>query len=230
MSDNLTEAFGRIWIFQGLAVEELGELAALARARSYRARETIVEKGEPARHLYVLLRGRAKAVTRGADGSDTALNVMGPGQVFGEIAILDGQPRSATVTTLEPCDMAVLDVDAFRSFLATHPSVAVKLLAVLAGRVRDLTTRLEDRTSLEVPARLAKQLLWLAQHHGVASGAGAQIELRLSQQDLGDLIGATRESVNKSISEWTRAGMLRQGRDRLEIFDLAALREIAGAG
>jgi CRP-like cAMP-binding protein len=226
----LTDALARVWIFQGLAAEELSHLAAAARTRVYKPRETIVEKGDAARQLYVLLRGRAKVVTRGADGSDTGLNVMGPGEVFGEIGILDGQPRSATVSTLEECEMAVLDVEAFRDFLAAHPSVGIKLLAVLAGRVRDLTTRLEDRAFLEVPARLAKQLLWLAENHGERSGSGAHIELRLSQQELGDLIGATRESVNKYLSEWTRNGVLRQARERMEIFDLEALRAIAAAG
>jgi CRP-like cAMP-binding protein len=76
---------------------------------------------------------------------------------------------------------------------------------------------------------LAKQLLWLAENHGERTAAGAQIELRLSQQELGDLIGATRESVNKYLSEWTRSGVLKQGRDRLEIFDLDALRSVASA-
>jgi CRP-like cAMP-binding protein len=226
----LTDALTRVWIFEGLAPEELSRLAALARTRIYKPRETIVEKGDPARELYVLLRGRAKVVTRGADGSDTGLNVMGPGEVFGEIAIFDGRPRSATVSTLEECEMAVLDIDAFQDFLAAHASIGIKLLVVLARRVRDLTTRLEDRTFLEVPARLAKQLLWLAEKHGERSGAGAHIELRLSQQELGDLIGATRESVNKYLSEWTRSGVLRQQRDRMEIFDLEALRSIANAG
>jgi CRP/FNR family transcriptional regulator, cyclic AMP receptor protein len=224
---SLADVLGQVWIFEGLVHDELYELAALARTRVYKPRETIVEKGDAARQLYVLLRGRAKVATRGADGSDTGLNVMGPGEVFGEIGILDGQPRSATVTTLEECEMAVLDMDAFRTFLAGHPSIGIKLLAVLARRVRDLTTRLEDRTFLEVPARLAKQLLWLAEHHGAPSGSGVQIELRLSQQELGDLIGATRESVNKYLSEWTRNKLLRQARDRVEIFDLQALRAIA---
>jgi CRP-like cAMP-binding protein len=100
---------------------------------------------------------------------------------------------------------------------------------VLAGRVRELTTRLEDRVFLDVPARLAKQLLWLAENHGERTAAGAQIEVRLSQQELGDLIGATRESVNKYINEWTRSGVLKQDRDGLQIFDLGALRSVAGA-
>jgi len=228
VSAALTAALGRIWIFEGLAAEELARLAALARTRVYKAREAIVEKGDPPRELFVLLSGRAKVLTRGSEGADAALNVMGPGQVFGEVAILDGQPRSATVVALEECEIAAIDVQAFRDFLAASP-VALKLLGVLAGRVRELTTRLEDRVFLDVPARLAKQLLWLAENHGARTAAGAQIELRLSQQELGDLIGATRESVNKYISEWTRSGVLKQGRDRLEIFDLDALRSVAGA-
>ena len=228
MSSALTDALGRIWIFEGLAGEERARLAALARTRVYKARETIVEKGDAPRELFVLLSGRAKVLTRGVEGADAALNVMGPGQVFGEVAILDGQPRSATVVALEECEIAVLEVPVFRDFLSGSPEVALKLLGVLAGRVRELTTRLEDRVFLDVPARLAKQLLWLAEHHGARTAAGAQIELRLSQQELGDLIGATRESVNKYINEWTRNGMLKQRRDRLEIFDLDALRGVAG--
>jgi CRP-like cAMP-binding protein len=223
---SLVDALARAWVFESLGPAELAQLAALVHRRVYKARETIVEKGEAARQLYVLLRGRAKVATRGADGTDTGLNVLGPGEMFGEIGMLDGQPRSATVTTLEECELAVLEAEAFRGFLAAHPPVAAKLLGVLAARVRELSSRLEDRASLEVPARLAKQLLWLAENHGEVVGSGACIALRLSQQELGDLVGATRESVNKQLSEWTRLGVLRQGRDQIEIFDLQALRAI----
>jgi len=93
--------------------------------------------------------------------------------------------------------------------------------------VRELTTRIEDRAFLDVSARLAKELLRLAKNHGSGNGSAARIELRLSQQELGDLIGATRESVNKQLREWTRAGILRQERDRIEILDLVALTSAA---
>jgi CRP-like cAMP-binding protein len=198
----------------------------LARIRLYKPRETS-SKGDPPRAVRIAARPR-EVLTRGAEGSDAALNVMGPGQVFGEVALLDGQPRSASVIALEECEAAVVDIQSFRDFLIGSPSVALELLGVLAGRVRDLTTRLEDRAFLDVPARLAKQLLWLAQNHGERTAAGAQIEVRLSQQELGDLIGATRESVNKHLSEWTRSGVLKQGRDRIELLDLEALRAVAG--
>lgn len=197
MADALTESLSRVWIFGGLAEDELARLSDLARIKAYKARETIVEKGDEANEFFVLLRGRAKVSTQGSDGADAAINVMGPGEVFGEVAILDGRPRSATVTTLEECELAVVDKRAFHDLLASSPPIAVKLLAVLAGRIRDLTTRLEDRAFLDVPARLAKQLLWLATNHGTESGSRVRIELKLSQQEFGDFIGATRESVNK---------------------------------
>lgn len=227
MRSALTDALSRVWIFQGLSEEELERISRLARAKAYNARQTIVEKGEPADEFFVLLRGRAKVMSRGAGGSHAAINVMGAGEVFGEVGILDGQPRSATVTTLEPCEMAMVDKRAFNELLASSPSIAGKLLAVLARRIRELTVRIEDRAFLDVPSRLAKQLLWLASNHGTVNGTGIRIALGLSQQELGDLTGATRESVNKHISDWTRMGILKQQRDRLEIFDVDALRAIA---
>jgi CRP/FNR family transcriptional regulator, cyclic AMP receptor protein len=225
----LTDALSRVWIFQGLSEEELAHLSRLAQTKVYKPRETIVEKGDAATEFFVLLRGRAKVGTPGADGSHAAINVMGPGEVFGEVAILDGRPRSATVTTLEECEMAIVDKAAFNDLLAASPTIAVKLLNVLAGRVRELTIRIEDRAFLDMPARLAKQLLWLARNHGVEDGSAVRIDLRLSQQELGELIGATRESVNKQVREWTRSGILKQERDRIEIFDLEVLGAIAGS-
>ena len=142
MRSALTDALARVWIFQGLSREELAHLSGLAQTKIYKPRETIVEKGDSTTEFFVLLRGRAKVGAPGADGSHAAINVMGPGEVFGEIAILDGQPRSATVTTLEECEMAVVNKAAFNDLLTASPSIAVKLLNVLAGRVRELTTRI----------------------------------------------------------------------------------------
>ena len=107
MADALIDSLSKIWLFNGLAQDDLVQLSQLAKTRVYKARETIVSKGDPAGEFYVLLRGRAKVTAQGKEGADTAINVMGPGEVFGEVGILDGQPRSATVTTLEECEMAV---------------------------------------------------------------------------------------------------------------------------
>ncbi|MEO8164413.1 MAG: Crp/Fnr family transcriptional regulator [Betaproteobacteria bacterium] len=227
MPNTLIESLARVWLFDALAKDDLLRLSQLARIRVYGAREVIVNKGDPANEFFVLLRGRAKVTAQGAEGSDTAINVMGPGEGFGEIGVLDGQPRSATVTTLEECEMAVVDKRAFDGLLASSPPVAIRLLAVLAGRIRELTIRVEDRAFLEVPARLAKQLLWLAGNHGKQGEAGIRIELKLSQQELGDFIGATRESVNKSLRDWSRSGFIMHERDYIDILDADALRAIA---
>ena len=227
MANALINSLSKIWLFNALAKDDLLRLSHLAKTRVYKARETIVTKGDPANEFYVLLRGRAKVTAQGKEGADTAINVMGPGEVFGEVGILDGQPRSATVTTLEECEMAVVDKRAFHGLLASSPPVAIRLLAVLAGRIRELTIRVEDRAFLDVPARLAKQLLWLAGNHGTETNSGVRIELKLSQQELGDFIGATRESVNKNLRDWARSGFIKQERDCLEILDPDALRSIA---
>ncbi len=227
MADALIDCLAGVWLFNALTRDDLLSLSQLAKTRVYKPRETIVSKGEPATEFFVLLRGRAKVTAHGADGADTVINMMGPGEVFGEIGILDGQARSATVITLEECQMAVVDKRAFHGLLKSSPSVAIRLLAVLAGRIRELTTRVEDRTFLDVPARLAKQLLWLAGNHGTGSAARVRIELKLSQQELGDFIGATRESVNKNLRDWSRSGFIKHERDYLEILDLDALRSIS---
>ena len=226
---SLTSTLSQVWLFEGLRSEELQHIAQLADIRVYQARKIVVAKGDQASEFFVLLRGRAIVTTRGSDGSETAFNVMGPGEVFGEVAILDGQPRSASVTTLERCEMAVIDKHSFHALLAVSPSIAANLLAVLARRMRELTNRMEDRTFLDVSGRLAKQLLWLAAHHGVQCGNHVRIQIKLSQQELGDLIGATRESVNKQLRAWTRNGVVKQERGCIEIADLESLHAACGA-
>jgi len=225
---SLRDILARSWVFEGLTREELDRVGALAQQRVYAPKTNIVVKGEPAAEFFMLLRGRAKVTTSGAEGADTAMNVMGPGEVFGEIAILDGQPRSASVTAIDECELAVVDKHAFDNLLASSPSIALKLLGVLAGRMRELTTRLEDRSFLDVPTRLAKQLVWLANRYGTRQGSAVRIDLGLTQQELGELVGAARTSVSKYLQEWARKGVLTHQRDHLDILDLAALRQIAG--
>jgi CRP/FNR family transcriptional regulator, cyclic AMP receptor protein len=223
----LGDTLARSWIFEGLTQVELDRVRALAQQRVYAPRTDIVVKGAPASEFFILLRGRAKVTTSDGEGADAVMNVMGPGEVFGEIAILDGQPRSATVTALDECELALVEKLAFQDLLTSSPSIALKLLAVLAGRMRELTTRLEDRSFLDVPARLAKQLLWLTNRYGTPHGAAVRIDLGLSQQELGELVGTTRKNIAKYLQEWARGGVLSQESEYLDIFDLVALRKIA---
>jgi CRP/FNR family transcriptional regulator, cyclic AMP receptor protein len=212
-------------VFAGLDRRQLEQLGALCVRKRYRAREVVLKKGDPALQLFVIVTGRLKALTTGADGRQAALNIMGPGEVFGEVAVLDGQPRSATITAIEPCELLVIHRNELFHFLERSPSAALKLLEVLARRLRTLSERFEDSAFLEVPERLAKQLVRLAERYGEKRAGGAVlIGLKLSQQELGDLCGASRETVNKQLRAWESDGIIAQENGRILVRNLAALR------
>jgi CRP-like cAMP-binding protein len=216
-------------LFAELSAEQLSKVAALAEVRSFGAREVVVTQGDPARALYAIVRGRLKVSSCGPDGRDVVLGIMAEGEVFGEVALLDGGTRSATCTAIEPCELLAIDRQQFMELLDQTPGIAVKLLQVLSGRLRRLSQRSEDAAFLDVPSRLARSLLDLATRFGErrAASSGVFLAIKLSQQELGDLVGATRESVNKHLSDWTRQGFLQMQNGRLVISDMDSVRRLA---
>jgi CRP/FNR family cyclic AMP-dependent transcriptional regulator len=145
------------------------------------------------------------------------------------MALLDGEPRSATVVAVEATNLVTLHRRDFVPFLEKHPRAAIGLAAVLAARVRRLSERAEDRQTMPLPARIAKRLLALAQEHGKRPVVGGPVEIRLPQQDLADLVGTTRESVNKHLRIWEEAGIVALGRGRVVLTQPKLLAEIAAA-
>jgi len=214
-------------LFATLEPEARRPLAKLIRVQRYSARQVVVWEGEPGGTLFLSLTGYFKAITTGSDGKEMLLSIMGPGEVFGELSALDGQPRSASVVTLEPGELASIERPALFELMASSPRLAIGLIEVLAQRVRTLTKRYETISSLDVPQRLAQVLVSLAQKHGQPEGSRVRIPVRLSQTDLGSMVGATRESVNKQIRKWTDAGVLRREAGCVVILDFAALRAAA---
>lgn len=217
-------------LFAGLTELELTKIGALAQTRQYAARAVVVNQGDAALALFAIVRGRLKVASCGPDGRDTVLGIMADGEVFGEVALIDGGTRSATCTTVEPSELLIIDRSPFLELLEASPAIAVKLLHVLAGRLRRLSQRSEDAAFLDVPSRLARSLLDLALRFGErrpAPSTGICITLKLSQQELGDLVGATRESVNKHLSEWTRQGFVEVQGGRMTISDIDSVRRIA---
>lgn len=223
MTSEVHALLARAGIFAGMDERQIEALASMAVRKRYKARAVVLRKGDPALQIYVIASGRLKAITDGAEGRQAALSIMGPGEVFGEVAVLDGERRSATITALEPCELLIIQRNEFFHFLERNPQAAIKLLEVLAARLRRLSERVEDSTFLEIPARLAKQLLRLGNRYGKQRTDGLCIELKLSQQELGDLVGATRESVNKQLRAWVSEGLLDQQDGRLVLRDVPAL-------
>jgi len=224
-----TKLVASIPLFATLEPDARKLIARLIRVRRYSARQTVFWEGEQGGALFVTLSGYLKAVTTGAEGKETLLNVMGPGEVIGELSVLDGQPRSASVVALETSQLATIERDPLLDVLRASPNLAIRLVEVLAQRLRNLSKRCENISSMDIPSRLADVLVTLAEKHGQPAGRDVRIPVRLSQQDLGSMVGATRESVNKQLRHWTHDGVLKQEAGRVIITNFDALRSLASS-
>jgi CRP/FNR family cyclic AMP-dependent transcriptional regulator len=221
---------GSIRVFEGLSRRELDLLHAITGTKRLRAREVLFRKGDPGSALYAVLRGRMRVFSSGPDAKELVFRFLEAGDVVGEVALFDAQVRSATVEAVEPCELLSLQRRDLLPFLEQHPRVAIKLAAVLARSLRELSQRVEDELSLTIPARLARKLLALVRTHGAELAGGVRIEQRLPQHILGELVGATRESVNKQMRIWVGSGAIQVERGYVTVLDRAALEETAGYG
>src|SRR5258706_2228169 len=204
------EVLRRVPLFSGFAPRDLDEAVSAARTIRVAARAEVFNKGEVGSQLYVVIDGRLKALTTSSEGNDVVFNVMGPGEVFGEMALLSESPRSATVRAIERCELLVLDRRDFLAFLKRSPDVAVRMLTVLVERLIRISEFVEDVQFLNLPVRLAKKLVLFAERYGREEKGGAvKIDLKLSQEEWGDLVGTTRESINKQLRQWGDDGFVR---------------------
>lgn len=199
----------KVPLFAGLGPRELDELAAASRVRRYKAREEIFHKGDPGAQLYVVADGRLKALTTSMEGDDVVFSIMGAGEVFGEIALFSEGARTATVAAIDACELLILDRRDFMAYLKRHPDVSAQLLGLLAARLKRVSEFVEDTHFLNLPVRLAKKLSTFAEAYGERTADGIRINLKLSQEEWGDLVGATRESINKQMRSWGEEGLIR---------------------
>jgi len=214
-------------LFSLLDEADLDELLKLSTTRRLGEGEILFRKGDPGRQLYGVLEGRLKIYSSGADGREVVFGLSDPGDVTGEIALLDSEPRSATVVALEPTELLMLDRRDFLPFLQRHPSVAIRLAEILAERLRRLSELAEDSVLLALRARLAKKLVALARSYGRETGEGTRIELKLSQQALGDMVGTSRESINKQLRAWTQQGLVKSQRGFITLCGPSELESLA---
>ncbi len=217
------ELLGSVSIFSSLNADELDQLLAATTTKRLEPKQTLFRKGDPGNQLYGILSGSLKIMTTGTDGKDVMFNLMGPGEVLGEIALLDSEKRSATVVAVEKTELLTLDRRELIPFLERHPRATIGLASVLAARVRRLSERTQDRQTMPLPGRIAKRLLSLSEQHGKRPIVGGPVEVRLPQQDLADLVGTTRESVNKQLRAWEDAGIVELGRGRVVLKQPEAL-------
>lgn len=225
--DRRRELLRKVPLFASLAPERLEALVAATTTKRLAAREELFHKGDPAAQVYVVAGGRLKVVTTSAEGDEVLLAILDEGEVVGELPLLTGGRRTASVVALEPCELLALARRDFLRFLREQPEVAIELLVVLAERLARTNEFAEDALFLGLPARLAKKLLHLAERYGEEGPAGTRIDLRLSQSELADLVGTTRESVNKQIRAWSEQGIVRMDRGEVTIVDPERLERFA---
>ena len=191
-----------------------------------RRKEVLVHQGGIDRDMYIVEQGRLRISSVSEEGKEVGFGVLEPGDTFGEMAMLDREERSATVTAMEQCTLLKLGPEEFRSLVIEQPSLAFNLLVILAQRLRHTTRLYQDSVFLDVPARLAQFLLQFS--HSRASGEDAAVlDFSLSQYELGTLVNASRESVNKQLREWEQQGVLRKSGGRIRLLDLDALEQAA---
>lgn len=195
-------------LFQSMRSEELSEILSLAIDRRVRRGQIIFQRGDNGSSMMAVLRGRVRISVVSPEGREITLNIIRPGEVFGEIALLDDQPRSADATAIEDTALLVVERRQFLPFLSRNQDLAMRLLAVLCQRLRETSLALEQIALLDLPARLARVLLKLAADYGRLTPAGTRIDFKLSQRDLSNLVAASRESVNKQLGVWREVGVL----------------------
>ena len=215
------------FLFANLTAAELDKVLALARVIRCAPRESVWRKGDYGNGMMAVLAGHVKLGSRAASGREFAFGIVSPGEIFGEIALLDGQARSVDATALDPCEILFIDRRDFIPFLADHPDISIRLMTALCARLRRTGQMIED-SALGLSPRLARNLLHLADCHGrPAAGGGLHIELGLTQRELGELIGMSRESVNKQLGRWRRLGLIDIDRRTIVIRDLGRFQRMA---
>ena len=206
-------------LFRGVGPEAAEALTQSLTESEYSRGETVFVEGEQGDTLFIVLTGKVKIGRRAADGRENMLSVMGPSDMFGELSLFDPGPRTATATVLTDARLASLAHSSLRPWLNDRPEIAEQLLRVLARRLRRTNDALADLIFTDVPGRVAKALLGLAERFGTQEGDGVRVHHDLTQEELAQLVGASRETVNKALADFSSRGWMRVDSRAVTILD-----------
>ncbi len=214
-------------LFTGLDPEAATALAEAMTSVSLRRGATLFREGDAGNQLFVVVSGKIKLGRSGSGGRENLLAVLGPGQMFGELSVFDPGPRSTTATAVTPCQLRVLEHSDLSTWLARHPEVGYGLLGQLAKRLRRTNEVVADLVFSDVPGRVAKALLDLADRFGEPQAGGLLVNHDLTQEELAQLVGASRETVNKALADFATRGWLRLEPRSVTIIDIERVKRRA---
>jgi CRP/FNR family transcriptional regulator, cyclic AMP receptor protein len=228
-SADMDEILARAGLLQGV---EPGAVCALTKQLhpiDFPRRHVVFAEREPGDRLYIIISGKVKIGRRAYDGRQKLLAIMGPSDIFGELSVFDPGPRTACATTVTKVHAVSMDRDALRSWITDRPEIAGQLLRVLARRLRRTNNDLGDLIFTDVGGRVAKQLLQLAQRFGTRKGVALRVKHDLTQEEIAQLVGASREAVNKALADFADRGWIRCDGKSVLICDPERLRKRAGS-
>src|SRR5450755_401335 len=219
------DVLSRSPLFEALSEEDTKALRARVTNVEISRGEHLFAEGDAGDKLYVILDGKIKLTRAAPDGRENLLSVHGPGEMFGELSLFDPSPRTASATAITDTTLAGLAHDALRSWLATRPDVAMHMLGALAQRLRRINDIKADLVFTDVPGRVAKALLDLAGRFGVQQETGIQVNHDLTQEELAQLVGASRETVNKALADFAARGWVQLSAKSVLLLDTDRLRK-----
>ena len=207
--EGVQDILSRAGIFQGVDTVAVQNLIEQMETVRFPRGTTIFEEGEPGDRLYIITSGKIKLARHAPDGRENLLTVMGPSDMFGELSIFDPGPRTSSAVCVTEVTAATMNSEMLKQWVADHPAIAQQLLRVLARRLRRTNANLADLIFTDVPGRVAKTLLQLANRFGVQEGGALRVNHDLTQEEIAQLVGASRETVNKALATFAHRGWIR---------------------
>jgi CRP-like cAMP-binding protein len=214
-------------IFCDLEPEAFDQLCRYAKHITLKRGATIVSRGEPGNSLIAVISGTVKISISSAEGRSAILNLIGPGEIFGEVALLDGLARTADATANTNCEIYVIDRRDFLPFLRSQPGLAMKFIELLCTRLRWTSGQVEEVILQNLPGRLASALLRLTEKHKLAPSGRT---IAITQQEISEMVGMTRESINKQLRAWAARNWVRLEHGAIVVLNAEMLQELVEAG
>ncbi|HXC91241.1 MAG TPA: Crp/Fnr family transcriptional regulator [Stellaceae bacterium] len=220
------QIFERHFLLGKLSSREIDALLRYSRVEHYPAGEEIFAKGSPGNSMMIVLRGSVRISSISLTGREIVLNIIDAGQIVGEIATLDGGERSGDAVAKSDCELLVLNRRDFMPFLENRADICLMLIKILCQRLRQTSEQVEDLQFRHLEGRIAKALLHLSERSGRPAAEGRVLELHMSQSELGNIVGSSRESVNKQLQAWQKAGFIDLAKGSIVIRDAAAIEQL----
>jgi CRP-like cAMP-binding protein len=214
-------------IFCDLDSDALDQLCRYAKHATLKRGSTIFSKGDHGNSLVAVISGTIKISISSPDGRSAILNLIGPGEIFGEVALLDGQARTADCTANTNCEIFVIDRREFIPFVRSQPALAMKFIELLCARLRWTSDQVEEVILQNLPGRLASALLRLTEKHRLATGSRT---IAITQQEISEMVGMTRESINKQLRVWAARDWVRLEHGAIVVLDAVPLQALVDAG